>query len=77
MSNTNTKGAVVVTGKVKFFNVLKGFGFITTDEGTEIFFHKNNIKNTGFRDRLYEGDRVDFEVQRDQKGSKAVNIKRI
>ena len=36
-------------GTVKFFNPTKGFGFIKTEQGEEIFFHKSNVKNTGFR----------------------------
>jgi CspA family cold shock protein len=66
-----------VTGQVKFFNSLKGFGFITTDQGEEIFFHKSNVKSTGFRDRLLEGDRVEFEVKVEMKGKKAYNINRV
>jgi CspA family cold shock protein len=45
-------------GIVKFYNVAKGFGFITDDKGEEIFFHKSNVKNTGFRDTLLQGDNV-------------------
>ncbi len=66
-----------MTGQVKFFNSLKGFGFITTDQGEEIFFHKSNVKSTGFRDRLLEGDRVEFEVKVEMKGKKAYNINRV
>lgn len=66
-----------MTGQVKFFNQLKGFGFITTEEGEEIFFHKSNVKSTGFRDRLLEGDRVEFDVKVEMKGKKAYNINRV
>jgi CspA family cold shock protein len=66
-----------VTGRVKFFNSIKGFGFITTEHGEEIFFHKSNVKSTGFRDRLLEGDNVEFEVKEEMKGKKAYNINRV
>ncbi|GJQ22157.1 MAG: cold-shock protein [Bacteroidia bacterium] len=64
-------------GKVKFFNVSKGFGFITTESaGEEVFFHKSNVKNAGFRDNLIEGDLVEFEIKEELKGKRAYNISR-
>ncbi len=64
-------------GVVKFYNSMKGFGFITTHEGEEIFFHKSNVKNTGFRDVLVQGDNVQFELKQEQKGKRAYNIVRV
>ena len=64
-------------GVVKFYNSLKGFGFITTQNGEEIFFHKSNVKNTGFRDVLVQGDNVQFELKTEQKGKRAYNIVRV
>jgi CspA family cold shock protein len=64
-------------GTVKFYNPVKGFGFITTDQGEEIFFHKSNVKNTGFRDVLVQGDNVQFEEKHEQKGKRAYNICRV
>ena len=64
-------------GVVKFYNSLKGFGFITTQNGEEIFFHKSNVKNTGFRDVLVQGDSVQFELKNEQKGKRAYNIVRV
>jgi cold shock protein len=64
-------------GIVKFYNVAKGFGFITDDKGEEIFFHKSNVKNTGFRDTLLQGDNVKFELKTEQKGKRAYNIVRV
>ncbi len=63
-------------GTVKFFNPTKGFGFVTTQEGEDIFFHKSNVKNTGFREVLLQGDKVQFEVKVEQKGKRAYNISR-
>lgn len=58
-------------GTVKFFNAVKGFGFITVeDSGEEIFVHKSEVK--GF---LRENDTVEFEMQRGQKGMNAVNVR--
>jgi len=64
-------------GTIKFYNVTKGFGFITSDKGEDIFFHKSNVKNTGFRDTLIQGDKVEFEEKVEQKGKRAYNISRI
>lgn len=64
-------------GTVKFFNSTKGFGFITTEASEEVFFHESNVKNTGFRSTLNQGDRVEFEVKVEQKGKRAYNISRV
>ncbi|MDO9580895.1 MAG: cold-shock protein [Bacteroidales bacterium] len=58
-------------GTVKFFNNLRGFGFITPDDGTkEVFVHKS-----GLIDKITEGDKVSYDVQEGQKGLNAVNVK--
>ena len=64
----------LLSGTVKFFNASKGYGFITADGGEEIFFHQSNVKETGFRDMLRQGDIVKFEIKNGQKGKRAVNI---
>jgi CspA family cold shock protein len=60
------------TGKVKFFNERKGFGFIIED-GTneEIFVHVS-----GLIDKINENDQVSFEITEDQRGKKAINVKK-
>ncbi len=63
-------------GTVKFFNATKGFGFITVTGGEDIFFHQSNVKETGFRDQLKQGDLVSFDVKTEQKGKRAINISR-
>ena len=63
-------------GKVKWFNSGKGFGFITTEEGKDIFVHFSSIKGDGFKS-LNEGDNVEFEVTTDQKGSKAKDVVKV
>lgn len=62
------------TGVVKFFNVTKGFGFITPDTGgQDIFVHQTNIHAEGFRS-LDEGEKVEFTTEDGEKGLKAVNV---
>jgi CspA family cold shock protein len=57
-------------GTVKFFNEAKGFGFIRTEDGQEIFVHV-----TGLIDKINEGDKVTFDVIQGKKGLNAVNVK--
>jgi len=64
---------IFMTGKVKWFNSEKGYGFITTDEGQDIFAHYSQINKDGFK-TLEEGERVSFEVVEGQKGPQANNI---
>jgi CspA family cold shock protein len=61
-------------GKVKWFNERKGFGFIETDEGGDVFVHFSAIQDSGFK-TLQEGQRVSFEIQQGQKGPAASNVK--
>ena len=63
-------------GTVKWFNERKGFGFISQDEGSDIFVHYSSIDMPGFKS-LAEGDRVSFEVEEDNRGPKAKNVKKI
>ena len=63
----------MATGKVKWFNSQKGYGFITTDEGEDVFVHYSAIAGSGFR-TLDEGQRVSFEVKQGPKGLQAENV---
>jgi CspA family cold shock protein len=62
-----------MTGKVKWFNAEKGFGFITTDEGKDVFAHFSQIQKDGFK-TLEEGETVSFDIVEGQKGPQASNI---
>jgi CspA family cold shock protein len=57
-------------GKVKFFNVSKGFGFITQDVGEDLFFHVSELRATTAK----EGDRVEYEIGEGRKGPCAINV---
>ena len=61
------------TGKVKWFNAEKGFGFITSEEGKDLFVHFSEIQKDGFK-TLEEGEKVTFDVKEGQKGPQAANV---
>jgi CspA family cold shock protein len=62
-----------VKGSVKWFNEKKGFGFITREDGSDVFVHFSAIKRDGFKS-LDEGDKVEFEVTEGPKGLQATNV---
>ncbi len=63
------------TGKVKWFNEKKGFGFIVADDGSgDVFVHHSNIEMNGFR-TLREGQEVEYEVTEGRKSPEAANVK--
>lgn len=62
-------------GKVKWFNPEKGYGFITQDGGNDVFVHYSAIQGEGFR-TLEEGQEVEFEVVKNEKGLAAANVTR-
>jgi CspA family cold shock protein len=63
-------------GKVKWFNNEKGYGFITTDDGKDVFAHYSGIEDEGYKS-LDEGQDVEFDITNGPKGEQAVNIKKI
>ncbi len=60
-------------GTVKWFDAKKGYGFITRDNGEDVFVHFSAIKTDGFK-TLREGQKVQFEIQQGSKGPQAVNV---
>jgi len=63
----------IVTGTVKFFNEAKGFGFITQEQGPDVFVHFSAINTPGFK-TLTEGQRVEFQVAQGKKVPEAQNV---
>jgi CspA family cold shock protein len=60
-------------GTVKWFNESKGFGFITREDGTDVFVHYSSIEGNGFKS-LVEGDSVSFDTENGPKGLKAIKV---
>ena len=65
----------MASGKVKWFNSTKGWGFITASDGTDVFVHYSDIEGGGFKS-LEEGDPVEFEIIEGGRGPKAANVRR-
>ena len=63
-------------GTVKWFNAEKGFGFITTDNGNDVFVHYSAIQGDGFKS-LEEGQAVSFDIEKGNRGEQATNVTRI
>lgn len=63
-------------GKVKWFNASKGYGFITPEEGADVFVHYSAIQGDGYKS-LDEGQAVEFEVTNGAKGPAAANVVKI
>ena len=66
----------MIKGTVKWFNERKGFGFLSQDDGDDVFVHYSSIQSSGFKN-LTEGQSVEFEIQEGPKGLQAVNVRAI
>jgi CspA family cold shock protein len=65
-----------VTGTVKWFNGGKGYGFISREDGEDVFVHYSAIEGDGFRN-LNEGDQVEFSIEQGQKGPAATDVRKL
>ncbi|MBN2603189.1 MAG: cold-shock protein [Candidatus Thermoplasmatota archaeon] len=63
-----------MNGVIKWYHSQKGYGFITNDEGKDIFVHRSQIPSGTY---LREGDKVSFDIEEDERGPKAVNLKKL
>lgn len=63
----------MVKGTVKWFNATKGYGFISTENGEDVFVHYSAIRGDGFK-TLEEGQEVEFEIVQGEKGPQATNV---
>jgi CspA family cold shock protein len=68
------KRSQLATGTVKFFNAEKGFGFISREQGDDVFVHFSNIQGDGYK-TLEEGQNVEFDVAPGRKGEEAQNVR--
>lgn len=66
----------MATGKVKWFNAEKGFGFIEQEGGNDVFVHYSAIQGEGFK-TLEEGQEVSFDIEEGQRGPQAVNVQKV
>lgn len=64
------------TGTVKWFNAAKGYGFISREEGDDVFVHFKAIQAEGYKS-LDEGDQVQFEIEQGPKGLQASNVSKV
>ncbi len=66
----------MVKGTVKWFNATKGYGFISTEEGQDVFVHYSAIQDEGFK-TLDEGQEVEFEIVDGEKGPQATDVNKL
>ncbi len=67
------KGVTQMTGTVKWFDAGKGYGFVTTSDGKDVFVHFSAIQSDGYK-TLAEGDQVEFDVKDGDRGVQAANV---
>ncbi|WP_297132789.1 cold-shock protein [Terrisporobacter sp.] len=65
------------SGTVKWFDIEKGYGFISSEEGNDVFVHFSNIKEDGPRKDLHEGQSVTFDMVQADRGPSAINVRKV
>ena len=65
------------TGVVKWYNADKGYGFISCNEGNDVFVHHSQIKEKGPNKDLHEGENITFDIQENEKGPMAINLQKL
>jgi CspA family cold shock protein len=73
-SGHERRGLLVATGNVKWFNPDKGYGFISREDGDDVFVHFSAIQGDGYRN-LEENQKVEFDVTQGPKGPQAANVR--
>ncbi len=76
LARSEEKRIQVAIGTVKFFNAEKGYGFISREQGDDVFVHYSNIQGRGYRS-LEQGQQVEFDVAPGRKGEEAQNVRAI
>jgi CspA family cold shock protein len=72
--SATSRSKALATGNVKWFNAEKGYGFISREDGPDVFVHFSAIQGSGYR-TLEEGQRVEFDVGPGRKGEEAQNVR--
>lgn len=65
------------TGVVKWFDNEKGYGFISGNDGRDVFVHHSQVKEQGHNKDLHEGQQVSFDIVEREKGAQAINVQKI
>lgn len=65
------------TGNVKWFDNEKGYGFISANNGNDVFVHHSQVKEKGCHKDLHEGESVTFDVREEEKGPIAINVQKL
>jgi CspA family cold shock protein len=66
-----------ITGVIKWFDAEKGYGFISCDEGDDVFLHHSQIKEKGSDKDLHEDESVTFDIEKGPKGPMAINVQKL
>ena len=73
LTSEKIKRGIKMNGTIKWYNTRKGYGFISSEDGKDIFLHRTSVPQGTF---LKEGDKVEFEIETSDRGPKAINVKK-